>query len=159
MLATQIPDLQPSELQSGLRDAANSPRRRHPKILHQVGDEFNRVFNFMKEDTYMQPHLHPGKEKIEKMYLVKGSFSVLFFDNEGSVEKVVDLKKGARESIEIPAFAWHTYVMRCENVVVYETMMGKYEPETWKTLADWAPSEDNSESNSYLASLKQHKSL
>ena len=150
-----VPELSSLELQECLQKAADSPRRRHPKILHQPGDEFNRVFNFMMEDTYMQPHLHPGEEKIEKMYLVQGSFAVLIFNDKGDVEKISILEKGRVERIEIPAFTWHTYVMLSENVITYETMMGKFDPETWKELADWAPGENTQASNSYLESLKQ----
>jgi len=103
----------------------------------------------------MQPHLHPGDEKIEKMYLVKGCFAVFFFNDKGKVEKVSILEKGRCEFIEIPAFTWHTYVMLSGSVVSYETMMGKFDPETWKTLADWAPGENTPESKSYLELLKQ----
>ena len=150
-----IPMLSSGGMQECLKKAADSPRRRYPKILHQPGAEFNQVFNFMMEDTYMQPHLHPGEEKIEKMYLVQGSFAVLFFNNKGKVKKVSVLEKGGCEYIEIPAFTWHTYVMLTESAVSYETMMGKFDPETWKTLADWAPGENTDESIDYLNELKR----
>ena len=48
----------------------------------------------MMEDTYMQPHLHPGAEKVEKMYLIQGKFAVLLFNEKGDVEKVSILEKG-----------------------------------------------------------------
>ena len=103
----------------------------------------------------MQPHLHPSEEKIEKMYLVQGSFAVLFFNDKGDIEKVCILEKGGCEYIEIPAFTWHTYVMLTDKVVSYETMMGKFEPLTWKMLADWAPAEVTVDSVNYLNSLKR----
>ena len=150
-----IPKLTPTEMSKYVQKAVSSPRRRYPKILHEPGDEFNRVINFMMEDTYMQPHLHPGEEKIEKMYLIRGGFAVLLFNNNGEIKEIAPLEKGEIEYIEIPAFTWHTYVMLSESVVSYETMMGKYDPETWKTLADWAPTEDTEESIIYLDELKQ----
>jgi len=159
MLMNSIPKLQPMEINEYLQKAADSKRRRYPKILHQPGDEFNQVFNFMMEDTYMQPHLHPGEEKIEKMYLVMGSFAVVFFNNKGKVSKVSVIEKGKCEYIEIPAFTWHTYVMLTDKVVSYETMMGKYDPSTWKTLAAWAPAENTIESGPYLKELKQRAQL
>ena len=155
MNKTSIPKLSDYLLKEYFHKASESPRRRFPKIMHQPGDEFNQVFNFMMEDTYMQPHLHPGEEKIEKMYLVMGSFVVLFFNDKGEVNKVSLMEKGKCEYIEIPAFTWHTYVMLTDSVVSYETMMGKYDPETWKILADWAPSENSPGSFSYLGFLKQ----
>jgi cupin fold WbuC family metalloprotein len=155
MKETGIPELSTTEIHEYIQKAASSKRRRYPRILHNPGDEFNRVINFMMEDSYMQPHLHPGKEKIEKMYLVQGKFAVLFFSEKGEMDQSVVLEKGKTEYIEIPAFTWHTYVMLSETVVSYETMMGKYDPETWKTLAEWAPTEDTNKSITYLNELKQ----
>ena len=60
-----LPQISQSELENLLSEARNSPRRRYPKILHEKGDVLNRVINFMLDDTYMEPHLHPGFEKIE----------------------------------------------------------------------------------------------
>lgn len=152
---TGIPVISQIEIDEFMQKAAESPRQRYPKILHEPGDEFNRVFNFMKAGSYMQPHLHPGEEKIEKMYLIQGKFAVLFFDENGKIKDIVLLEKGKKEHIEIPAFACHTYVMLTDEVVCYETMMGKYDPETWKKLAKWAPSEDSPESLAFLTMLKQ----
>ena len=155
MKETGIPELSTTEIHEYIQKAASSKRRRYPRILHNPGDEFNRVINFMMEYSYMQPHLHPGKEKIEKMYLVRGSFAVIFFNDNGKVENVCVLEMGQCEYIEIPAFTWHTYVMLTEKVVVYETMDGKYCPDTWKKMAAWAPEENVPEGNHYLELLKE----
>ena len=64
---TKNPTLSEQEIQDGLRLAGCSEKRRYPKLLHRRGDEFNCVFNFMMNDSYMQPHLHPGQEKIERI--------------------------------------------------------------------------------------------
>lgn len=151
---TKFPALSEQEIQDGLKLAGGSEKRRHPKLLHKPGDEFNCVFNFMMRDSYMQPHLHPGVEKIEKIYLVQGSAAALFFDNDGEIIKCTVLGKGGVDLIEVPAFTWHTYVMLTDSVVTYETMMGVYQPETWKHFAKWAPQEGTLESNKYLELLK-----
>lgn len=151
-----IPGLSQKEITDGLVMAKESGRRRHPVLLHEPGDEFNRVFNFMMHDSYMQPHLHPGEEKIEKIYLVQGEVAVLFFDDDGSINDAKCLKQARRDYVSVPAFTWHTYVMLTEDAVTYETMMGKYDPKTWKKFADWAPRENTVESSSYLVSLKNN---
>ena len=99
MKETGIPELSTTEIHEYIQKAASSKRRRYPRILHNPGDEFNRVINFMMEDSYMQPHLHPGKEKIEKMYLVRGSFAVIFFNDNGKVENVCVLEMGQCEML------------------------------------------------------------
>ncbi len=154
MEKTEIPQLTEAEITEGLSKANTSERRRHPKILHNPGDEFNRVINFMMGDSYMQTHLHPGVEKIEKIYLIQGKIATLFFDDKGSITKCTILEKGKTEMIEVPAFTWHTYVMLSDAAVTYETMMGKYDPVTWKEFAKIAPQENTPESIAYLAELK-----
>lgn len=149
-----IPELPREEAAGLLARAAGSPRRRVPKILHEPGAVLNRVFNVMMADSYMQPHLHPGDEKIEKIALVEGRVAVLMFDDEGAVKRVVMLAEGQTDYVEVPAFTWHTYVMLSEHAITYETMMGRYEPDTWKGFAGWAPREESPESADYLALLK-----
>lgn len=156
---TEIPKLSPSEMEKYIQKASVSLRRRYAKILHRPGAQFNRAVNFMMEDTYMQPHLHPGEEKIETMYLIRGKFAVIFFNDKGEIENNFSLAKGGMEHIEIPAYTWHTYVMLSESVVTYETMMGKYNPETWKVFADWAPVENTEDANTYLKELKLNATL
>jgi cupin fold WbuC family metalloprotein len=150
-----IPNLSDAELTEGLRNATSSNRRRHPLLLHKPGSDFNRVFNFTMEDSYMQPHLHPGDEKIEEIHIVHGKTAVLYFDYVGRVKEATLLEKGKTESIRVPAFCWHTYVMLSDTVVTYETMAGIYDPQTWKHFAEWAPLENTPEAIEYLSFLKQ----
>ena len=136
--------------------AYHSERRRSPKIMHKKGDYINKVFNFILSDSYMQPHLHPGSEKIEKMYLIKGSFALIIFDDKGNVKETVVLSKGEKEFVSVPAYAWHTYVMLTNEVIVYETMDGVYEPSSWKEMASWAPKENAVGASNYLETLKNN---
>jgi cupin fold WbuC family metalloprotein len=154
METRSIPSLSQEQINDGLSRAEQSVRGRYPILLHSAGDEFNRVFNFITRDSYMQPHLHPGDEKIEKIHLVRGELAVLFFDDQGVVSESVHLCLGGIELVNVSAFAWHTYVMLTDHVVTYETMMGVYQPETWKRFANWAPKEDAVESADYLKSLR-----
>lgn len=154
MLDYKIPELSEQEIQDCLKLAVSSEKRRYPKLLHTTGDEFNCVFNFMMQDSYMQPHLHPGEEKIEKIHLIRGKVAALFFDDQGMVKKCTVLEKGGIELIEVPAFTWHTYVMLTDYAVTYETMMGVYDPVTWKTFADWGPQEGTIQCPEYLNLLK-----
>ena len=148
-----VPQLSEEEIQEGFQLAKNSPRKRFPKILHKPGDYHNRVFNFLMKGTYMQPHRHPSEEKIEKMSLVKGSFALIFFDDNGEITKRSVLQKKGETYIEVPAFTWHTYIMLTEQVLVYETMNGKYQPKTWKELANWAPDEESLQASDYEKKL------
>lgn len=154
MNTEKIPDLSSDEIVQYFSVAKSSERRRSPKILHKQGDYHNRVFNFILADSYMHPHLHPSEEKVEKMYLLEGSFALITFDDDGEVTNTYVLAKGTRESIDVPAFTWHTYVMLTKEVIVFETMEGVYNPSTWKEMASWAPSENTPDAPAYLEMLK-----
>ena len=154
MTAEKIPELSSDEVSLYFSVAKNSERCRSPKIMHKQGDYHNRVFNFILEDSYMHPHLHPSEEKIEKMFLLDGSFALITFDDDGEVTNTYVLAKDGRESIDVPAFTWHTYVMLTKEVIVFETMEGVYNPSTWKKMAPWAPSENTLEAPAYLERLK-----
>ena len=155
MNTEQLPKLSSEEVSQHFIEAEQSPRKRFPKILHNQGDYNNKVINFVLADSYMQPHLHPGEEKIEKMYLLDGSFALITFDDEGEITNTLVLAKGKRESIDVPAFTWHTYVMLTKEVIIYETMEGVYNPTTWKKMASWAPLENTSDAATYLEMLKK----
>jgi cupin fold WbuC family metalloprotein len=152
---TRVPKLSEQEIQNFLKLADSSTKRRYPKLMHSLGDEFNCAFNFMMGNSYMQPHLHPGVEKIENIHLVRGKVAAFFFDNHGVITKCTMLQKGEIEHIEVPAFTWHTYVMLSDYAVTYETMMGVYEPGTWKKFAAWAPKEGSNACVEYLNLLKR----
>ena len=156
MFEYNVPKLTNEDLNTGIEKALNSDRNRYPLILHEKGDEFNQVFNFVAIDSYMQPHLHPGKEKIEKMHLIKGSFELLIFDNNGFITDRVLIEENKKDYIEVPAFTWHTYIMKSEVTVIFETMMGVYDPKTWKKLANWAPDENSAEAKTYLSKLRKN---
>ena len=98
--------------------------------------------------------MHPSQEKVESMHLIQGVCAVLLFSGTGSIEKTVILEEDGIRNIQVPAFTWHTYVILSEDAVIYETMMGQYEATTWKTFADWAPSENDPEADNYLRMLQ-----
>ena len=152
----KIPTLTLVQKKNYFKKAHLSERKRFPLIMHKQGDKFNQVFNFILEDSYMRPHMHPDKNKIEKMHLISGSFKLIFFDEDGIPRKIYNInKKNSR--VEVPGYTWHTYVMTSKSTIIFETMMGKYNPLTWKKMPAWAPNENSSNSNKYLQNLKNIK--
>ena len=154
MIKEKIPNISKEDIKFHFDASRKSERCRSPKILHSKGDYVNKVFNFVLYESYMQPHQHPGPEKIEKMYLVQGSFALVIFDNDGKIENIHILEKDKNEYISVPAFTWHTYIMLSNEVIIYEEMEGFYNPDTWKRMATWAPKENTPEAIIYLKELR-----
>ena len=155
MTINKFPKLADYEIIDFFCKAKKSPRRREAMILHKRGDEFNHVFNFMMFNSYMQPHLHPGNEKIEYIYLIHGIIKIIFFDDNGKITNTVLLEKEKEDFVKVPAYTWHTYVIMTNQAITYETMNGIYDLKTWKNFAPWAPSEDNEEAAMYLDTLSK----
>ncbi len=149
----KIPNLSDLDIKKYSAQANLSERKRSPFIIHKKGDEFNQVFNFILEDSYMMPHLHPEPKMIEKMHLISGSFKLLFFDKFGKPSDTFFLDKPGQK-VQVPAFTWHTYVMMSKLTIIYETMIGVYNPKTWKQMPNWAPKENDKEAKNYLKILK-----
>lgn len=152
-ISQEIPVLNESERNEYIQLAISSKKKRAAKILHEKGSDWNAAFNFMCKESYMKPHMHPGEEKIEEIHLLEGVCTVIYFDNSGSIIKMIKLGGGGANMVRVPAFQWHTYVMHTSIVVTYETMYGVYDPETWKTYANWAPDELSEISDRYLHQL------
>lgn len=136
-----IPELTLKQREEGYKKAQRSERKRHAFILHESGDYHNRVFNFLLNGTYMQPHSHPGPEKIEQIYLVDGVIDLIFFDDVGALQSVKRMDPNGCTHVSVPAFQNHTYRVHSLSAITYETMDGVYDPHTWKRLCGWAPSE------------------
>ena len=154
MIKQNIPKISEEDIKYYFDTSRKSKRSRSPKILHSKGDYVNKVFNFILLESYMQPHQHPGPEKIEKMHLIQGSFALIIFDDSGNIANIYILEEDKNKFISLPAFTWHTYVMLSDEVIIYEEMNGVYNPNTWKKFAPWAPNENTFEARIYLKELR-----
>ena len=154
-----IPKLNNCEIEEFFSLARANEKQRYPKILHKKGEYFNKVFNFMMANSYMQPHLHPGTEKKERIHLILGKIAIIFFDNNGNIIFRKILEGGKDEMIEVPAFTFHTYVILSDRALTYETMDGVYASDTWKSLASWATEESDINHIQYLEALKSQVAL
>jgi len=134
--------------------ANESARRRSHKIMHAQGDYHNAVYNFMLQDSYMMPHLHPGEEKIEHIHVLIGELLMLFFNDSGVITSAKHLSASGDNLVIVPSYTWHTYIMQSERVLTYETMDGVYHPDKWKQNAPWAVKEGNKESFSFFLKLQ-----
>tara|TARA_B100001059_G_C17655158_1_gene486554 strand:+ start:401 stop:889 length:489 start_codon:yes stop_codon:yes gene_type:complete len=149
----KIPNLTSGNKRFYFNQAQLSERKRSPYIIHKKGDEFNQVFNFILANSYMKPHMHPEPGMIEKMHLIDGSFKLILFDNNGGPEEILNIEKPGQR-IQVPANTWHTYVMTSKSTIIFETMMGVYDPKTWKKTPNWAPDENSEKAEEYLQYLK-----
>ncbi|MDH5178936.1 MAG: WbuC family cupin fold metalloprotein [Gammaproteobacteria bacterium] len=132
-------------------------RRRKNLNLHQHSDEtVQKLFIAMQADSYVRPHRHPEKEKIELFIAVRGRFAILLFDDQGGVQSLLEIGPGLADfGAEILPGTWHTVIALEDDSVFFEVKQGPYTPLSDKDFAPWAPPEGTPQTEQYLQWLHQ----
>ncbi|MFO1419033.1 MAG: WbuC family cupin fold metalloprotein [Methylotetracoccus sp.] len=132
--------------------AAASARRRLNLNLHpQLDDPIQRLFNAMEPSTYVRPHRHARDGGWELMMALRGAFSILTFDDAGTVTERVDLRASGESVLaEIPAHTWHAVTVLQPGTIMFEVKAGPYSPVHDKDFARWAPLEGDEASNRFV---------
>lgn len=139
-----------------LEKARSSERKRAIYCFHKQDEILQRMLNCALNETYVRPHKHENSDKLELFTIIKGKAGVLFFDDNGKIkEKTIIDENGPVYSVEIPARTWHSFVVLSKEAVLFELILGKYDPDMHKKLAAWAPKENTEESKQYLNKLKK----
>lgn len=91
--------------------------------------------------TYVKPNMHINKD--ESLHILEGEADFIFFDEKGNITEIVPLggyDSGRQFYVRVPAFVYHTIVMRSETLVIHEITPGPFRREdtVWAT---WAPQE------------------
>jgi cupin fold WbuC family metalloprotein len=136
-----------------------SPRLRQHRNVHQsYQDASQRLFNAIQPGTYIRPHRHASDPRDELLIAVRGVMTVVTFDDQGSVTKV--LRFGTERygdemavGIEVSPSTWHTVIALEPSCVLLEVKAGPFNPNKPKNLAPWAPEEDCDDATAYLGRL------
>ncbi len=121
--------------------AALSPRARaHHNVHSGPVDPVQRFLVYALGGSYFRPHCH--RERDELALVVRGSFDVLTFDEEGRVRERFRVGEGAQDfAYETPQGTWHTLLPAETGGAFFEVKQGPYDPATSTAFAPWAPAE------------------
>lgn len=129
------------------------------KIHGNEKEELHLMIIAIKENSYIAPHRHVEEEKRENFRILRGQGAVVFFGEDGEIEKQVVIGDGAdeRKVVLVRPKKWHTFVPLVEGTVILESKKmpsGGYKKETDKEFPKWAPKEGEEESKEYWNNLK-----
>ncbi|MBO4647672.1 MAG: WbuC family cupin fold metalloprotein [Lentisphaeria bacterium] len=112
------------------REAAEKPRRRTNFNLHeQLEDPIQRLCITGEPDTVFPPHRHLGKWEL--VTVLKGSFTIYLYDDNGTVTAQYDMAPGGEIMAgEIPPDTWHNYIFHESGTTFLEVKRGPYAPLT-----------------------------
>ena len=121
---------------------SKSSRNRSRICAHRSSDEeLHEMFVIYGNETYVRPNKHFGKD--ESVFVVEGRCDVIFFDDDGSISRKIELgeeSSGLPYYCRIPREIFHTVVIHSEKLVLFEATSGPFDPsDTY--YADWSPQE------------------
>jgi cupin fold WbuC family metalloprotein len=140
-------------------DAEKSVRGRKNLNIHSSHQDFcQRFINAIRIASYIRSHRHTVSGKRELLVALKGSFSLLTFDEHGNfIDNVCfGSEKYAGSScpnigLEIPPDVWHTVIASEENSILLEVKEGPFIASEAKEFASWAPQEGSDGAAVFLA--------
>lgn len=131
------------------RQAAQSPRLRMNSNLHtDLADPVQRLAIAMEPDTLILPHRH--SHTWEVLTALRGRFTVLVFDDVGTVIERAELGEDSRV-VEIPAGGWHAVLSRDAGAVIFEVKRGPYAPIAEADVAEWGKGRTATELNAWYS--------
>jgi cupin fold WbuC family metalloprotein len=131
------------------RQAQASPRRRANLNLHaQLDDPIQRLAVAMEPGTYVRPHRH--EYTWELLYPLAGRFSVLHFDEAGTVSARAVLGADSHV-VETAAGDWHAVLSLDPGAVIFEVKHGPYRPLAEADYAPWSPAADTQQAAILMA--------
>jgi|GEM_PF-288715 len=140
-----------------LRTGANqSPKGRMRLCAHDaVGNALHEMIVVLKKDSYVRPHRH--LTKCESFHVVEGRADVLIFDENGSIERVIemgDYASGKSFFYRLPPMRYHTLRIHSPAFAFHETTNGPFIPGDAE-FAPWSPTiEDTAGAAAYMQKLE-----
>jgi cupin fold WbuC family metalloprotein len=121
--------------------ARASPRgRAHSNIHAAPSDVVQRFIVVANRDSYFRPHRH--RVRAELALVLRGSFDVVTFDDDGRVTARDVAGDGAPGmAYEMPPATWHSLLARVDGSAFLEIKQGPYDAATASEFASWAPAE------------------
>lgn len=134
--------LSASDLEELKRLALLNPRRRIRLCAHRnPQDSLHEMFIIHTNDCYVRPHKHLGK--IESMAILEGEVDVVLFDENGDIERVIEMgepSSGRLFYYRLDNPIYHTLLIRTQFLVFHEITEGPFIREMTE-FPDWAPLE------------------
>lgn len=143
------------DLEELKRLALQNPRQRVRLCAHlNPANLLHEMFIVHTNECYVRPHKHPGKA--ESMYVMEGEVDVVLFDDEGRVDRLIEM--GSSESGKVHYYRlatpiYHTLLIRSRFLVFHEVTNGPFIRGA-TDFADWSPEEGDAEVTRFVQSLE-----
>jgi cupin fold WbuC family metalloprotein len=126
-----------------LKQKVHTTQRKRVRLCahKDIENTLHEMFVVYMSMTYVKPNKHLNKD--ESLHILEGEADFIFFDEHGKIIAIIplgDYNSGRQFYIRVPAFVYHTIIMRSETLVIHEVTPGPFvrSDTVW---APWAPEE------------------
>jgi cupin fold WbuC family metalloprotein len=149
IVSDSIKFLDTSLLDTLTESAKASARLRMNHNLHPVNETgVQRLAIAMEPGTYVRPHRH--NHSWEVLIALRGSFSIVVFNDEGEELNRFVLGASGVPVVEMPAGTWHSVASRENGSIIFEVKEGAYVPVSPADFAAWAPEDNTPEAKKFV---------
>jgi cupin fold WbuC family metalloprotein len=109
----------------------------------QSSDKLHEMLIAIDNRSYIRPHKHLNKS--ESFHIIQGEVDVVFFHDDGSLSKVIqmgDFASGKTFYYRLADALFHTLLIQTDMVVFHETTNGPFNKGD-AVFAEWSPEETN----------------
>ncbi|MEK6903371.1 MAG: WbuC family cupin fold metalloprotein [Nanoarchaeota archaeon] len=153
-----VPLLLDDEVQRLVDEAVASQEGIRHRILRDSATEGapGILCSAFRENICVKPHKH--SEGDEVYCHSRGKYSLILFSAQGIIDRCVSFPNPNGLSFIIPRDNWHTIVVREPSVIytIYRAVYNPTEPEKYKQIPSWAPSNNPEEQKRYMRTLVEN---
>ena len=148
--------ISPTDLEELKRLALLNSRKRIRLCAHSSpNDHLHEMFIVHTKDCYVRPHKHIGKA--ESMAILEGTADVALFNEDGSIQKIIEI--GAPDSGRIfyqrlTGPTYHMLIIRSDFLVFHEITEGPFIREN-TVFPVWAPAEQGEDSIAFINQIEK----
>jgi cupin fold WbuC family metalloprotein len=142
-----------------LVDAAQNPRRRSARVLHQsYAEPVQRMLVAMQPDSYVQPHQHTDPNQWELFVILQGQADFLVFSATGQLLQKHRLAVGQSCcGLELSPGQFHSVIAVDGPVVFLEVKQGPFDPTAPRSYGSFAPAETEPHAGAFLQQMRLAK--
>lgn len=96
-------------------------------------DDLHNMIIAMKKETFVYPHKH---QKSESYHLMKGKIWLIYFTEDGKINKCVELEKDKNLIARVDKNVYHA-IISVEDSIYHETRIGPFIVHEDSVFANW----------------------
>jgi len=121
-------------------------KKRNRICSHATSDDkLHEMLICVMRDSYIAPAKHVSRA--ESLHVIEGIADIVFFDEDGNIDKVIELTEptlSGKFYYRMNAEIYHMLIVRSEFFVFHEVTMGPFDRLS-TVQPDWTPDENNEE--------------